>query len=229
MVSTISNTATDNIQLMMQMFQKMKAADTDGTNGLSKSELSSIDSGSDTSGAAFLKSLTNQFDSLDADKNGQLSASEIATAKPPEGGPAARSNSSTDSIEQLLEKLLQEAMQAISNKFKNASTENDSNSVQKVSLGSADTDGTKGLSLAEVSSLDTSKDTGKANFVNNLISNFKTLDTNSDGQLTQNELQAAKTTSQNELGSAIGKTLGNLSASFAQKLINSYQSASLVV
>lgn len=222
MVSTISNDV--NIQQMMQMFQKMKAADTDGTSGLSKSELSSIDSGSDVRGADFLKSLTNQFDSLDADKNGQLSASEIATAKPPEGGHAAGSNSSTDSIEQLLEKLLQEAMQAISDKFKNATAENDSNSVQKVGLANADTDGTKGLSLAELSSLDTSKDAGKANFVNNLINNFKTLDKDNDGQLTQNEIQATKITSQKNLGSEIGKTLGQLSASFAQKLINSYQS-----
>lgn len=227
MVSTINN--NNSIQLMMaQMFQKMQTADTDGTKGLSKDELSSIDSGSDVGGAAFLKSLTNQFDELDADGNGQLSESEIASAKPPEGEPVSGSKK-RDSIEELVEKLLQEALQAMSDKFKHTSNETTSNSVQKVDLSTADTDGTKGLSVAELSSVDTSKDAGKANFVNNLISNFKTLDKDGDGQLTQNEIQAAKTTSQMELGSEIGKTLGQLSAAFAQKLISSYQGSGLAV
>ena len=83
MVSSITD--DDSIQQMMSlMFQKMSAADTDGTEGLSLDELSSIDTSGDAGGAAFLQSLTNQFDQLDADGNGQLSDEEISSAMPVE-------------------------------------------------------------------------------------------------------------------------------------------------
>ena len=84
MVSSIDSKDDSMQMLMMQMFQKMKTADTDGTKGLSKDELSSIDAGSDVGGSAFLKSLTDQFDTLDADGNGQLTSDEIAKAHPRE-------------------------------------------------------------------------------------------------------------------------------------------------
>lgn len=75
---TASINGTDNIQLMMaQMYQKLNAANTDGVSGLSKKELSSINPGDDVGGAAFLKSLTEQFEALDKNQNGQLSAQEI--------------------------------------------------------------------------------------------------------------------------------------------------------
>lgn len=75
---TTSINGTDNIQLMMaQMYQKLNAANTDGVSGLSKKELSSVNPGDDVGGAAFLKSLTEQFDALDKNQNGQLSAQEI--------------------------------------------------------------------------------------------------------------------------------------------------------
>lgn len=82
MVSDINSTADDSIQLMMaHMYQKLNKADTDGTAGLSKSELSSIDADNKT-GAAFLKSLQEQFDALDKDGDKQLSSNEIASLKP---------------------------------------------------------------------------------------------------------------------------------------------------
>lgn len=75
---TTSINSTDSIQLMMmQMYQKINAANTDGVSGLSKKELSSVNAGDDVGGAAFLKSLTEQFDALDKNQNGQLSAQEI--------------------------------------------------------------------------------------------------------------------------------------------------------
>lgn len=86
MVNSINSTDSDGLQLMMaQMYQKVNAANTDGIAGLSKSELSSIDMGNDKGGAAFLKSLSDQFDSLDADGNGQLTAKEVSSAKLPTG------------------------------------------------------------------------------------------------------------------------------------------------
>lgn len=78
MTVNINSIDTDNIQLMMaQMYQKLNAADTDGVSGLSKKELSSVNVGDDIGGAAFLKTLNEQFDALDKDKNGELTAKEI--------------------------------------------------------------------------------------------------------------------------------------------------------
>lgn len=74
---TASINGTDNIQLLTGMYQKLNAANTDGISGLSKKELSSVNPGDDIGGAAFLKSLTEQFDALDQNQNGQLSAQEI--------------------------------------------------------------------------------------------------------------------------------------------------------
>jgi len=266
MVSSINNADSTGIQqLMAQMYQKMNAADTDGTKGLSKSELSSVASGSDVGGAAFLKSLTDQFDSIDADGNGQLSANEISSAKPPQGpmGPppglaiegsveetsttastkATSSTSSTDSkssdtIETLLEKLMAKILEEISNVQKKAETGNsektatDKDPITSLT-SSADTDGTSGLSLKELSSVDASSDAGKANFINNLIKNFDSIDSNSDGQLSTSEISASKPNGQQMANNSsnalsdLGSSLGSMSGSFVQKLLSSYQNGGL--
>lgn len=262
MVSGISNTATDSIQLMMaQMYQKMNAADTDGTAGLSKSELSSIDTGDDKGGSAFLQSLSSQFDSLDADGNGQLSASEIASAKPPSGpmGPppgmtisgccssdetsstdSTSSTSAKDSIEQLLEKLLQSLLDSFakstektaSDDQKTASSDTKDASSKVSSLTStADTDKSGSLSVDELSALDTGSNPGETGFVKDLISNFKSYDSNGDGQLSQTEMTAAmhtpQTTTADGSANSIANSLGNLSSSFIQKLLSNYQTGNL--
>lgn len=82
MVSGINNAAEDSIQLMAQMYQQLNKADTDGVSGLSKGELSSINTGNDVGKADFLKALQEQFDALDTDGNGQLTADEIAKLEP---------------------------------------------------------------------------------------------------------------------------------------------------
>lgn len=84
MVTGINSADSGKMQLMMaQFYQKLNAADTDGTKGLSLDELSSVDTTKDAGQTVFLKSLTEQFNKLDTDSNGQLSISEIAKAKQP--------------------------------------------------------------------------------------------------------------------------------------------------
>lgn len=245
MVSTIGSAASDSVQMMMaQMFQKMQSADTDGVKGLSKSELSSIDSSNDAGGTAFLKSLSSQFNELDADGNGQLSQSEIASAKPPEGGPDQSGNLKSK-IEDLLEKLLQEALQAMANSTTDvtstasASSDSKTSEVKPLDLSKADTDGTEGLSLSELKSVDTSSDSKAANFVNDLVNNFDSIDSNGDGQLSKDEVKAAMPpppppmmadNSSNYLNNSLGNlgdSFSKLSSSFIQKLISTYQSGSL--
>src|SRR5574344_665015 len=99
MVSSISDSDSSLQTMMMQLMQKMSSADTDGTEGLSLNELSSVDAGDDVGGAAFVKSLEDQFDTLDADGNGELSSEEMANAKPPEqpmGPPPGMNLNSSD-------------------------------------------------------------------------------------------------------------------------------------
>lgn len=81
MEPSVNNTCSGSIQqIISEMYKKMKAADTDGITGLSKKELASIDANDNIVGSAFLQALTEQFDKLDADKNGQLSQSDMETA-----------------------------------------------------------------------------------------------------------------------------------------------------
>lgn len=277
MVSGISSTATDSIQLMMaQMYQKIGAADTDGTSGLSKDELSSIDSSSDAGGAAFLKSLSDQFDQLDTDGNGELSSSEISLAKPPTGGQmgpppgmqisssedtdgtssaaattsAAKSSSmdSTDSTDSssakdLIEKLLEKLMQSLSDSFSKDSTTKsaDGSQVENAisSLSStANTDGTAGLSKTELSAVNLSNNPHESKLISDLINNFDSLDTDGDGQLSQNEMQGVlqnKQFSSQEIASiakgndssSLGSSFSNLTSSFVQKMLNSYKDGGL--
>lgn len=215
MVSGISSTAEDSIQLMMQqMLQKMKNADTDGTKGLSKTELSSIDTSKDQGGANFLKSLQEQFDTLDADGNGELSSSEISAAKPPMGsmGPppgmsiesseeeddtssatdstaSTDSTSSTDSIKLKIEKMLEALLDSLSGDISDSA----SDTASKVSslTKSADTDSNGSLSKTELSSVDASGKAGEAGFVKDLMKNFSKYDTDNDGALSKEEISAA--------------------------------------
>ena len=78
MVTGIIGSSSNQIQqLMAEMMKKMKSADTDGTSGLSKNELSSINTDNDPGGARFLKELSKNFDKIDSNSDGQLSKSEI--------------------------------------------------------------------------------------------------------------------------------------------------------
>lgn len=93
-------------------------------------------------------------------------------------------------------------------------------------LLNADTDGTEGLSKDELSSVDTGGDQVQANFVNTLVKNFKTIDSDGNGQLSQREIMAsmsdnAQSTSQ---ASSLGSQAGAFANSFIQKLIEGYKS-----
>lgn len=81
MVSGINGVDSDSVKkLLADIYNKMSVADTDGAAGLSKSELASVNTNGDIDTAAFQKVFMEQFDKLDADKNGQLSQSELQSS-----------------------------------------------------------------------------------------------------------------------------------------------------
>lgn len=263
MVSTINSADPNIMQLMAAMYQKMSAADTDGTAGLSKSELSSLVKSDGTDSSPFLKTLVAKFDDLDSDGDGQLSGKEIGAIRPhgPLGPPpgldlgttedvesasvtksvdgvsSTDSTKSNSSIEALVEKLLKQLKEALSGGTQQTADADSSNTAKSIieKLTAADTDGTSGLSKVELSSIDTGNDSGKANFIKNLTTNFDKIDTNADGQLSQAEITASKPVAPppglaiangNGVSSSLN-SLANLSGEFVQKLISSYQNGSL--
>lgn len=286
MVSSINSADPNIMQLMAGMYQKMSAADTDGSGSLSKAELSSIASNDSADSSPFLKALVEKFDDIDSDGDGQLSAKEIgairphgplgpppgldlgdelstkeigsirphgpvnqesdsdsanvtnvqsaSAAKSPDGVSSTDPTSSNSSIEAMIEKVLNQLMEAVSKGAEKLADEinSKSNSSSVDKLASADTDGKAGLSVAELSSIDTSKDIGRANFIKNLTENFAKFDTNGDGQLSKDEIIASKSTKNptatgaNSIASGLN-ALGGISGAFAQKLINSYQNGGL--
>lgn len=158
MVSSVSGSDSNYLQqLMAQMMKNMSAADTDGSAGLSKTEISSIDTGNDKGGQGFIKALTANFDKIDTDANGQVTAEELGMARPPKPPMGPPPGLSIDDM-----------------------------------FSTSDIDGTDGLSKDELSSIETGDDKGAANFIKNLTKDFDKLDTNNDGQLSKEEIDAGK-------------------------------------
>lgn len=213
MVSSI-NTDSDSIQQMMAVtFQKLNAADTDGIRGLSKAELLSIDSTDGVGGTAFLKSLSEQFDTLDTDGNGQLSSEEIASVKPvdgPMGPPAGMDLGETDenvdaalniskteppdytaeaedTTKTLMERILAQVLDSFADSYSKDDTDKAKEAAEAIK--SADNDGTKGLSADELTSAIESGDTNLSRLAQDLKSNFGNLDKNGDGELSTSEIE----------------------------------------
>lgn len=250
MVSQVNGTSEDNIQMMMaQMLQKINSADTDGITGLSKSELSSIDTSGNQGGTSFLKSLENQFDKLDTDGDGELSSEEISKAIPKRehmGPPpglsldastslttsttSTTSGTSDTSVSELFKEVMTSFEKSFINNFGNNSPQSSSDKVSDIA-SAADTDKSGGVSLSELSSLNINN-TSEKGIVNDLVNNFKNYDTNGDGALSTTELSAAvsdKTGLGGDIGAngaeKLGNSLGRVSASFVQKLLNNYSNS----
>lgn len=97
MVSTVSSSYASAFTKSLAM--KMVNGNTDGTSGLSKAELSSLTSDSNSIGSSFFKALSDNFDKLDSDQNGEVTTEEIGQAV--ESG-ASDSTSSYKGVEDAL-------------------------------------------------------------------------------------------------------------------------------
>lgn len=222
-MTIISSVGSDSTmqQLMAQMFTKMGNADTDGISGLSQNELSSIDTGDDVGGSAFLKSLNDQFDSLDSNQNGQLSNDEISQAKPvqpkdvPMGPPPGMfmDSSDSDSISTSLDSSFSSLIDSIAKNVMDAFDLNQDGNVTADEIKEA---------------FSKSKDTASSV----LDSITGSADTPSDSSSTSTSTSTstvastdASSSSSDSSTSDFGEELKNLSSNFLQKLINSYNNS----
>jgi Ca2+-binding EF-hand superfamily protein len=191
MISNI-NISNNIQQSVAEIYKQMRAADTDGIKGLSKDELSSVDTSKSSEGASFIQTLSDEFDNLDIDENGQLSGSEMSFGKPPKI------------------------------KLQAGVNVNDASFLNNL----ADINNSDGLSINELSSFSSSNAR-----VNDLINNFEDYDTNNNGELSKSELEVAFLNSpskpENNIANKLGDFIGEVTSSFAQKLINNYQSGNL--
>lgn len=252
MVSQIGSAASSSMQFIPEIFQKLGAADVDGKSGLSKSELSTINAGTNAEDTSFLETLSEKFDELDTNKDGQLSAEEIATAMPqePMGAPPGfeleasketqaigASEAEKSSTEELLEKIKEALVNSFADSYAKNDSDEDAKTISSL-LESANTDGIEGLSLDELKAAGESGSSGNSKIIQKLMDNFSAYDADGDGQLSKKEMLAAlpkqfsrqemaeMSESKNVLG-AIGSALEKSSGAMVQKLINSYQNGDL--
>lgn len=124
MVSGVNGVNSDSVkQMLADIYNKMSVADIDGKAGLSMSELASVNTDGDVNTAAFQKVLTEQFDKLDADKDGQLSQSELLnssitvtpTISATTSNSAGQTNNSSTSFGNLAESCIQKLMNSYKN------------------------------------------------------------------------------------------------------------------
>lgn len=109
MTSSISSNASFAQSYMDKMYEKlMDKTSTDGTAGLTKDELSSLGNsnksvdGTEIGGSTFFKALSEEFNSLDKNEDGKLTADEIPTVNitkvtDPSSEMATKSGTSTSS------------------------------------------------------------------------------------------------------------------------------------
>lgn len=136
-----------------------------------------------------------------------------------------------------LDALSQAALESFAESFDKADMDKDAKKKEqlKALLSEADTDNSGGLSLEELSAVDTSQDADKAKLVDALIDQFKSLDKDRSGELSINEMQELlkkKEFSIQELGGMYkaaneqdspGDNLGHASLTILQKFLSAYQ------
>lgn len=246
MLSSVGNNSSEQL---MTTYAKISKYDSDGTSGLSKSELSSyIEGNSNSDDNAFALSLSQEFDKLDTDRNGELSEEEASYSE--YDGSASNSSSSSnlttesisgtassdDNIKTQSQNLLTAYLKQYTKSYdKSCDSDDDKKAIIKSLMGKYDTNGDGGLSIDELSSIDTSDSSPESQFADDLKTQFKSLDTNNDGLLSIQEMQKGLMKKQysaheiSEMSQKLsdsdgnGTSLGTSNSSFVQGLLNKYK------
>lgn len=154
------------------------------------------------------------------------------------------SSSGNVTMAQIMQKLLDNFAKSYA-KTSESTEDQQKKQMVKDLLSKADTDKDGALSMDELKSVDTKGDAQMTNLVSELMSSFKTLDQNSDGELSLKEMEVVakrKAFSAQELAQMFKKgdnsnsfgtnalsanSSGNLSSLMADKLVSSYDAVSL--
>lgn len=140
-----------------------------------------------------------------------------------------------------LDALSQAALESFAKSFDKADMDKDAKKKEQMKelMSEADTDKSGGLSLKELSSVDTTQSRDKAKLVDELIKEFKGLDKDGNGELSMDEMQELlkqKEFSIQELGSmnkalssenppvnSLSPDLGQATLATLQKFLSAYQ------
>lgn len=231
-LSSISTTENSGDSAFLESLSKQfNQLDTDGNGQLSSSEIALARPSEPMGPPAgldleILPEETNSSDETD-------DTYSIQSAKTNE------TTNSTDSFNDLISKLWESFLASFNEK--NDDSDSDSGTDSDNALTSitklADTNASNSISMEELFSIDTGNTSGNTDFINNLMNNFTSYDSDGNGELSQSELKAATLTKDLQQTSAITNSeeatnnitnsIRNLSSSFVQKLMDNYQNGNL--
>lgn len=153
----------------------------------------------------------------------------------------SKSSNSNNSAKELMKKILDKSVENYAESYDKTckSSDDEKKNVLKSLVSKADKDGDGALSLSELSSLDPCDDVVEKGLVNDLIREFRTLDTNNDGKLSMKEMQELlkrKQFSQQELAAMaessdsskaqkhLGNPLGSVTSPLVEQLLSNVKS-----
>lgn len=159
-----------------------------------------------------------------------ITGSTSATGSTDATGATSLGDSIEALIKDLLEKVSEKIESTVGSTASSATTATHSSNADKANslISSADSDANGGVSLGELSSVNTSGNAGEAGFVKDLEKNFTSYDTNADGSLSQDEIVKAMPDSKIASDvSNLGHAAANLTHVFIDKMLSAYQSGGL--
>lgn len=189
--------------------------------------------------------------SLDSNEDDSNPLTGSATTTTTTGNTENTISTDTDSAKSLMDKIVKAFLENFTESFdKEAKSKSAAEQKEMIKgvMAVGDTDQSGGLTVDELKAIDTKGNSEQASFINNIINNFSTYDTDGNGEISMDELQdkiltkdfsihdiakmaqemknsASSTDSISTKAGEFGNILGSSSAKFVDKLLYAYQNS----